>query len=53
MREQHLRLLESADTDDLVGLAGYMSRLGRPAGQPVQAGDHEDVGTPAMSVIAR
>ncbi len=31
MRTQHLRLLENADMEDLVGLAGYMSRLGRPA----------------------
>jgi cytochrome c553 len=53
MRAQHIQLLESAHTGDLVGLAGYMSRLGRPAGQPVQTGGHEDVGTPAMSVIAR
>jgi hypothetical protein len=43
MREQHLRLLEGADMDDMVGLAGYMSRLGRPAGQSVQTGGHEDV----------
>jgi cytochrome c553 len=53
MREQHLRLLESAPMKDLVGLAGYMSGLGRPAGQRVQTGDHEDVGTPEMLVIAR
>jgi len=42
MREQHLSLLDSAQMDELVGLAGYMSRLGRPAGQAVQTGDHED-----------
>jgi cytochrome c553 len=33
MRAQHLRLLESADMEDLEGLADYMSRLGRPTGQ--------------------
>jgi cytochrome c553 len=32
MRAQHRRLLESADMEDLVGLAGYMSRLAGPAG---------------------
>jgi cytochrome c553 len=55
MRAQHLRLLESADMkeEDLEGIAGYMARLGRPGGQAVQTGDHEDVSTPEMSVIAR
>jgi len=38
MRAQHLRLLESVDMEDLVGLARYMSRLGRPTGQSVQTG---------------
>jgi cytochrome c553 len=42
MRTQHPRLLESAHTEDLEGLAGYMSRLGRPAGQAVQTGGHDD-----------
>jgi hypothetical protein len=27
--------------EDLEGLAGYMSRLGRPGGQAVQTGGHE------------
>jgi cytochrome c553 len=53
MRAQHLRLLESADMEDLVGLAGYMSRLGRSGGQLEQTGGHEDVRTPEISVIAR
>jgi cytochrome c553 len=55
MRTQHLVLLESADIkeEDLVGLGGYMARLGRPGGKAVQAGDHEDVRTPEMSVITR
>jgi cytochrome c553 len=56
MRAQHLRLLESADMEeeeDLVGLAGYMARLGSPGAQALQTGDHEDVSTPEMSVIAR
>ncbi len=38
MHTQHLRLLEGVDMDDLAGLAGYMSRLGRPIGQSVQTG---------------
>jgi cytochrome c553 len=38
MRTQHLRLLESVPTEDLEGLADYMSRLGQPAGQAVQTG---------------
>jgi len=33
MRAPHLRLLESTDSEDLAGLAGYMSRLRRPEGQ--------------------
>ena len=41
MRTQHLRLLESAHMEDLEGLAGYMSRLGRPIGQAVQTIGHE------------
>jgi cytochrome c553 len=56
MRAQHLRLLESADMEeeeDLVGLAGYMARLGSPGAQALQTGDHEDVSTPETSVIAR
>jgi len=39
--------------EDLVGIAGYMARLGGPGGKAVQTGDHEDVRTPEMSVIAR
>lgn len=46
MRAQHLRILESADMEDLVGLAGYMARLGRSAEQAVQTGGHADVSTP-------
>jgi cytochrome c553 len=44
MRQQHLRLLESGDMkeEDLVGLAGYMSRLGRSAGQPLRTGGYEE-----------
>jgi cytochrome c553 len=53
MRAQHIQLLESAHMEELVGLSGYMARLGSSAGQPLQTGDHEDVGRPAMSVIAR
>ena len=41
MRTQHLRLLESVHMEDLEGLAGYMSRLGRPIGQAVQTIGHE------------
>ncbi len=43
MSAQHLQLLEHADMDDMVGLAGYMCRLGRPAGQSVQTDGYEDV----------
>jgi len=48
MRAQHLRLLEGAHMEDLVGLAGYMSRLGSSAGRPLQTGRHEDVRTPQI-----
>jgi cytochrome c553 len=33
MRAQHLRLLESCSNEELMGLAAYMSRLDRAAGQ--------------------
>jgi cytochrome c553 len=36
MRAPHLRLLASTDSGDLMGLAGYMSRLDRPEGQALQ-----------------
>ncbi|HYX74664.1 MAG TPA: hypothetical protein VE819_08280, partial [Steroidobacteraceae bacterium] len=42
MRAQHIKLLESAHMEELVGLAGYMSRLGSSAGQPLQTGRHKD-----------
>ena len=34
MRVQHLRLLQGDSSEDLVGLADYMSRLGRPEVEP-------------------
>jgi cytochrome c553 len=51
MRAQHLRLLENADMEDLVGVAGYMSRLGRPTGQSVQSGGDEEIRTSELSAI--
>jgi cytochrome c553 len=35
MRTQHLRLLQGDSSEDLVGLADYMSRLGRPQVEPL------------------
>ncbi len=48
MRAQHIKLLQSAHMEDLVGLAGYMSRLGSSTGQPLQTGRHRDVRTPEI-----
>jgi cytochrome c553 len=56
MRAQHIPLLESAHMEELVGLAGYMSRLGSSVGRPLHTRRYKDVGTPetstALSVAA-
>lgn len=47
MRVQHLRLLQGDSTEDLAGLADYMSRLGRPEEEsaPPGRGDRAPLGT--------
>jgi cytochrome c553 len=43
MATEHLELLEGGHMEDLDGLAGYMSRLGRPSGQAVQNSGGDDM----------
>ncbi len=47
MRAQHIRLLESAHMEELVGLAGYMSRLGSFTGEPLRTARPKSPGRPS------